>query len=320
MYQPFCRRSGRNSSSPSWPARLRSSWSRYWAARCRMNCLSKSVYWYIERHSKRAAYQSQLLFCSLFMRISLCASNGAGLRGIAPDSPQDRNRLGPEVQRPIIRRQLIFSAMTQRVFVKVLGFSPAERHALNTLFRLSELRETVYSLWGPQAPEPPRLALVDGRSQEAHEELGPADKALKLIWIGSVAPASSWRSFERPLFWPNVIQAMDELFAPPGSLDLDLDFDDAPQTLPPGAPGWDGSPPLRALIASWRPRPAPVPARPAGAGRTDPGRRGADRCRGAGTGPRQSVLRGPGGLRVCPTWMAGRCCGRCMRSGRPSPI
>ena len=140
--------------------------------------------------------------------------------------------------------------MTQRVFVKVLGFSPVERHALNTLFRLSELRETVYSLWGPQAPEPPRLALVDGRSQEAHEELGAADKALKLIWIGSVAPASSWRSFERPLFWPSVIQAMDELFAPPGSLDLELDFDDAPLTLPPGAPGWDGSPPLRALIAS----------------------------------------------------------------------
>jgi CheY-like chemotaxis protein len=140
--------------------------------------------------------------------------------------------------------------MAQRIFVKVLGFSPAERHALNTLFRLSELRETVYSLWEPQAPEPPRLALVDGRSQEAHQELGPADKSLKLIWIGSVAPASSWRSFERPLFWPTVIQAMDELFAPPGSLDLELNFDDAPQTLPPGAPGWDASPPLRALIAS----------------------------------------------------------------------
>lgn len=140
--------------------------------------------------------------------------------------------------------------MAQRVFVKVLGFSPAERHALNTLFRLSEQRETVYSLWDPQAPEPPRLALVDGRSEAAHRDLGPADKSLKLIWIGSVAPASSWRSFERPLLWPDVIRAMDELFMPPGSLDLDLDFDDAPLTLPPAASGWDASPPLRALIAS----------------------------------------------------------------------
>ena len=30
----------------------------------------------------------------------------------------------------------------ERVFVKVAGFSDAERHALNTLFRLSEQRET----------------------------------------------------------------------------------------------------------------------------------------------------------------------------------
>ena len=35
----------------------------------------------------------------------------------------------------------------QRVFVKVLGFSDVERHALNTLFRLSEDRETGYALW-----------------------------------------------------------------------------------------------------------------------------------------------------------------------------
>src|SRR5512140_1978435 len=140
--------------------------------------------------------------------------------------------------------------MTQRVFVEVLGCSAAERHALNTLFRLSEQRGTVYSLWEPQMQQPPRLLLVDGRSEAAHGETVPADKSLKLIWIGSVAPASSWRSFERPLLWPNVIQAMDELFAPPGSLDLDLDLDDSPQTLPPGVRGWNEAPPMRALIAS----------------------------------------------------------------------
>lgn len=138
--------------------------------------------------------------------------------------------------------------MAQRVFVKVLGFSPAERHALNTLFRLSEQRETVYSLWEPQAPEPPRLALVDGRSEEGRLERGSPD--VKLIWIGSVAPASSWRSFDRPLLWPDVIKAMDELFAPPGLLDLDLGFDgDAPDSFPPG-PLQEAAPCQRALIAS----------------------------------------------------------------------
>ncbi len=140
--------------------------------------------------------------------------------------------------------------MAQRVFVKVLGFTPAERHALNTVFRLSEPRETIYSLWEPQAPEAPQLALVDGRSEEAQQQLEGPDRDLKLIWVGSVAPARSWRSFERPLSWPRVVDAMDELFAPPASVDLDLDFPSAPDTLPPVDGGWDGEPPPRALVAS----------------------------------------------------------------------
>ena len=144
--------------------------------------------------------------------------------------------------------------MAQRVFVKVLGFSAAERHALNTLFRLSEQRETVYSLWEPLAPEAPRLALVDGRSEEAREESASPDKSLKLIWIGAVAPASCWRSFDRPLSWPDVISAMDELFGQPGAIDLDLDveldFDgDAPATGPPMLSD-PQEPARRALIAS----------------------------------------------------------------------
>ena len=91
--------------------------------------------------------------------------------------------------------------MAQRVFIKVMGFTDMERHALNTVFRLSEQRETIYSLWLAEAPEPPRLALVDGQSYEAHrlELEARRQRHLKLIWIGSVAPAACWRTFERPL-------------------------------------------------------------------------------------------------------------------------
>ncbi len=46
-YQPFCRRSALNSSSPSCPPRWRSSWSRNCAARARTRWRSKAVYWYI---------------------------------------------------------------------------------------------------------------------------------------------------------------------------------------------------------------------------------------------------------------------------------
>ena len=61
--------------------------------------------------------------------------------------------------------------MGQRVFVKVVGFTDVERHALNTVFRLSDSRETSYCLWMPDAPEPAQLALFDGQSYEAPIEL-----------------------------------------------------------------------------------------------------------------------------------------------------
>jgi CheY-like chemotaxis protein len=135
--------------------------------------------------------------------------------------------------------------MAQRIFVKIVGFSDVERHALNSLFRLSEERETVYTLWEPGAPEEPKLALIDGQSYEAAVEVSlPRYEELKFIWIGSDAPANAWHYFERPISWPEVVNAMDVLFAPLPDVDVDLFGID---TLPPS----DDQPPRkRALIAS----------------------------------------------------------------------
>ncbi len=134
--------------------------------------------------------------------------------------------------------------MAQRVFIKVMGFSDAERHALNTVFRLSEQRRIIYSLWQDDAPEAPRMALIDGQSYEARLELeAPGNSALKLIWVGAVAPAAAWRVFQRPLSWTDVVKAMDDLFMPLQSLDFDLGFDT-------GTPDPTRPAPKRALIAS----------------------------------------------------------------------
>ena len=54
--------------------------------------------------------------------------------------------------------------MGSTVFVKVVGFRDVERHALNTLFRLSMERPTTYALWTPEAPVMPHIALM-GRLQ-----------------------------------------------------------------------------------------------------------------------------------------------------------
>lgn len=119
-------------------------------------------------------------------------------------------------------------SLLPRVFVNVVGFSAVERHALNTLFRLSEGRGAglpAYGLWAAGAPAPVKMALLDGTSALAHAAL--ADLSLQsgvsIIWVdGAITPANAWRVFKRPMRWPDVLQALDDLYAPKSALDLDL--------------------------------------------------------------------------------------------------
>ncbi len=107
--------------------------------------------------------------------------------------------------------------MSSTVFVKVAGFRDVERHALNTVFRLSLDRRVVYALWIPDMSPPPNLALIDVDSYEGGLEIASPkfNPNLKLICIGEKAPASAWRVFPRPLDWTAVVQSMDELFMGP---------------------------------------------------------------------------------------------------------
>lgn len=122
----------------------------------------------------------------------------------------------------------------KRIFVKVFGFDDVERHALNTVFRLSETRPTAYAPWTAGAPDAADLALIDGDSWEAALELAnPAHDKLTLIWIGDNAPPRARLVFKRPLQWAAVIDGMDELLASelpqavskPSEPELDLDLD-----------------------------------------------------------------------------------------------
>jgi CheY-like chemotaxis protein len=127
--------------------------------------------------------------------------------------------------------------MVPLVFVKVVGFTDVERHALNTVFRLSRDREVSYALWTPEAPVTPHLGLIDCESYEARLELAsPGHNAnLKLICVGAGAPESAWRVFGRPLDWPEVVRAMDDLFMTPPAQASEVDFDiDYLDALPPG--------------------------------------------------------------------------------------
>ncbi|HEX2545207.1 MAG TPA: response regulator [Ramlibacter sp.] len=113
--------------------------------------------------------------------------------------------------------------MAQRIYIKVFGFSDEERHTLNTVFRLSEGCRVMYQLWTPQAPETHRVALLDGQSWEARVEAeSPLRADVKLLWVGSNAPASVWRSFARPIVWPDIIASLDILFSPEAGIDVEL--------------------------------------------------------------------------------------------------
>jgi CheY-like chemotaxis protein len=128
--------------------------------------------------------------------------------------------------------------MMQRVFVRVVGFSGAERHALNTAFRLSQdrqsAREWSYEPWvDGDSPAAPRLTLIDGTSPEASEALQEVETlgGIGILWVGSISPAKAWASFQRPLKWPTVLQAMDNYFTPRSDLDVDFGSDTWPSVL-----------------------------------------------------------------------------------------
>lgn len=127
--------------------------------------------------------------------------------------------------------------MPTSVYVKVVGFNDVERHALNTLFRLSQGQSAAYLLWTPELPVPPHVALIDVESYEAGMELASPGLSpnLKMFCVGNGAPARALRTFARPIQWAEVVRALDALFAPPPPLDIDIGFGDTQaNALPPG--------------------------------------------------------------------------------------
>lgn len=116
--------------------------------------------------------------------------------------------------------------MAQRIYIRVVGFSDEERHALNTVFRLSEQCRTMYQLWTPQAAEAAKVALLDGQSWEARVEAeSPLHRELKLLWVGPNPPATVWRAVQRPIVWPEVIGGLDAVFDPDAAVDLEVGAD-----------------------------------------------------------------------------------------------
>lgn len=127
--------------------------------------------------------------------------------------------------------------MTSCVLVQVLGFTDVERHAFNTLFRLSSRQIPSYQLWTPESASQPHVAIVDMDSYEAALALESPhfNPNLKVIAVGAQAPAKSWRFIPRPLDWVGLMHELDALFAALGGIDVDLGIADVTdRPAPPG--------------------------------------------------------------------------------------
>lgn len=151
----------------------------------------------------------------------------------------------------------------QRIYVNVVGFSDVERHALNTVFRLSEERELSYVPWVPLTapgvqPDIMRadVALVDGDSAEAvlahAKELPPRQR---LIWVGGGAPVHAWRVVGRPIQWAGLLDDLDAVSVArrveSGRLDVDV-------TSPASLESASGEPHKRALLVGPKPEEEPL--------------------------------------------------------------
>jgi CheY-like chemotaxis protein len=72
----------------------------------------------------------------------------------------------------------------------------------------------MYQLWTTKAAEPARVAVLDGQSWEARVEAeSPLHQELRLLWVGANPPSTIWRTVQRPIAWPEVIAALDSVFA-----------------------------------------------------------------------------------------------------------
>lgn len=152
---------------------------------------------------------------------------GGGFRGASSGRPDKAPGRGPD--RHTNERWDDEKSMAQRIYIKVVGFTDEERHALNTIFRLSEQCRTMYQLWTSAAAEPARAALLDGQSWEARVEAeSPLHGDMRLLWVGTNAPATVWRTFPRPIDWAQVVEGLDASFVPEATLDVDLG--DAPDS------------------------------------------------------------------------------------------
>lgn len=97
--------------------------------------------------------------------------------------------------------------------IRVIGLTDAERHAFNSVVRLSQGRNPSYTIW-QQGDGRPDVLLLDGQHPDsAKVAQSNREQPEHIIWLGSDVPAFVHYSLQRPLQWMAVLQQMDIVIA-----------------------------------------------------------------------------------------------------------
>ncbi|MGQ0710788.1 MAG: hypothetical protein ACT4NV_13715 [Rhodoferax sp.] len=103
------------------------------------------------------------------------------------------------------------------VLIKLVGFSRDERHAFETMARLSSQASLRLRLWQDGNARSPNLLIVDTDGLQAEFELQSPrfNPHTRVITVGTEPPSQTtvWKHFMRPLDWKALVQEMAYLFS-----------------------------------------------------------------------------------------------------------
>ncbi len=97
--------------------------------------------------------------------------------------------------------------------IRVIGLTDTERHAFNSVVRLSQGRKPSYTIWQPGEGRPDVLLLDGQHADSAKVAQSNREQPDHMIWLGSDVPDFVHYSLQRPLQWMMVLQQMDTLIA-----------------------------------------------------------------------------------------------------------
>jgi CheY-like chemotaxis protein len=97
--------------------------------------------------------------------------------------------------------------------IRVIGLTDTERHAFNSVVRLSQGRNPSYTIWQPGDGRPDVLLLDGHHADSAKVAQSNREQPDHMIWLGSDPPDFVHYSLQRPLQWMAVLGQMDTVIA-----------------------------------------------------------------------------------------------------------